>query len=114
MRVLWRMDGAGVEEVRRALPRANRGAYTTVQTVLNRLADRGLLTRSRVGNAIRYSAAVSEADYVAGSLNRSLAGASMEARQVALASLVGGLKQDELAEVQAIARRVDKRRRKRK
>lgn len=114
MRVLWRTDGAGVEEVRRALPKAHRGAYTTVQTVLNRLADRGLLERERIGNAIRYSAKVSEADYLASSLSRSLAGASKEVRQAALASLVGDLRQGELAEIQALARGVDRKRRRRR
>ena len=111
MRVLWRTDAAGVEEVRRALPNAHRGAYTTVQTVLNRLAERGLLKRERVGNAIRYSAKVSEADYVAGSLSRSLAGARKEARRAAIASLVGDLKAGELAEIQSLAREVDRKRR---
>lgn len=111
MRVLWRTDGAGVEEVRRALPDAHRGAYTTVQTVLNRLADRGLLRRERIGNAIRYSATVSEGDYLANSLSRSLAGASKEARQAAIASLVGDLKEGELAEIRTLAREIDRKRR---
>lgn len=110
MRVLWRKDEAGVEEVRRALPKAHRGAYTTVQTVLNRLADRGLVKRRRVGNAIRYSASVTEADYVSSSLARSLAGASEEARRAALASLVGDLGKGELAEVRALARKIDRER----
>lgn len=111
MRVIWASDQAlGVEQVRSALPAARRGAYTTVQTVLNRLADRGLLSRRRVGNAIRYSAALSEADYLTGSLSRSLAGASKKARQAALASLVGGLDRRELREIRALAREVDRKR----
>jgi predicted transcriptional regulator len=111
MRVLWRKEEAGVEEVRRALPKRHRGAYTTVQTVLNRLADRGLLNRRQVGKAIRYSPAISEADYVTGSLTRSLAGASEEARRTALASLVGDLRRGELAEIRALARKIERKRR---
>ena len=111
MRVLWRKEEAGVEEVRRALPKGRRGAYTTVQTVLNRLADRGLLNRRRVGKAIRYSPSISEADYVAGSLTRSLSGASEDARRTALASLVGDLREGELTEIRALARKIERERR---
>ncbi|MDQ3730190.1 MAG: BlaI/MecI/CopY family transcriptional regulator, partial [Actinomycetota bacterium] len=49
MRVLWRRDRGTVEQVRRALPVEHRGAYTTVQTILNRLAVRGLLKREASG-----------------------------------------------------------------
>jgi predicted transcriptional regulator len=110
MRVMWRLGGGSVDDVRRALRRP--GAYTTVQTVLNRLAERGLLERERVGNAIRYSPRLSEADYLAQSLNRTLAGASDEARRAALAALVGDLEPAELGEVRKLARKADRRRRK--
>lgn len=111
MRVVWRLDEpAGVEAVRSGLPERYRGAYNTIQTVLNRLAERGLLRRERVGNAIRYSAALSEADYLTGELTRSLEGASRGARQAALASLVGGLRRSELREIRALAREVDRKR----
>lgn len=111
MRVIWaNQEPLGVDGVRKGLPRGRRGAYTTVQTVLNRLAERGLLRREKVGIAIRYSAEVSEAEYVAGSLSRSLDGASKQARQAALASLVGGLGRGELREIRALAREVDKQR----
>jgi predicted transcriptional regulator len=109
MRVMWRLGRGSVEDVRRALRRP--GAYTTVQTVLNRLAERGLLERERVGNAIQYSPRLSEADYLAESLHRALAGASDEARRAALAALVGDLEPSEFSEVRKLARKVDPRRR---
>jgi predicted transcriptional regulator len=46
MTVLWRLESGTVEQVRSGLPARYRGAYTTVQTVLNRLAERGS-TRSQ-------------------------------------------------------------------
>lgn len=111
MRVIWRSEQAlGVEQVRRALPSRRRAAYTTVQTVLNRLAERGLLRREKAGNALHYAAEVSEAEYLTGSLSRSLAGASDQARQAALANLVGGLGRIELREIRALAREVDRKR----
>ena len=115
MKVIWAGDGPlSVEQVREALPKASRGAYNTVQTVLNRLAERGLLRRKRVGKAIRYSAVLSEAEYLTGSLSRSLAAASEPARRAALANLVGDLEAGELDELRRLAAEVDSVRRRRR
>lgn len=111
MRVMWRLESGGVEDVRKALPKRNRGAYTTIQTVLNRLSERGLLRRARVGNAISYSPLVSEADYLSRSLSRTLSGASQEARRAALASLVGDLEPSELGEIRELAAEINRKRR---
>jgi predicted transcriptional regulator len=96
LRVLWATPSASVEEVRGALPKSRRGVYNTVQTVLNRLADRGLVNRSRDGRAIRYSAAISEADYLSRSMGSLLSGATPEGRLAALANLAEQLPESEL------------------
>ena len=110
MRALWRLGQGTVEDVRGALPRKSRGAYTTVQTVLNRLSGRGLLERRRRGSAIVYVPRLSEAQYLSRSLNETLAGASNEARQAALAGIVGDLDPDELRAIRARGRKVVRRR----
>ncbi len=107
MRALWRLGrAASVEEVRSELPQRQRGAYTTVQTVLNRLSERELLLRERQGKSIFYAAQISEADYYLRSLQETLAPASESARRSALARLVGGMDPGELTEVEALAREV--------
>ena len=113
MSALWRLGAGTVEQARAELPRRYRGAYTTIQTVLNRLTDRGLLTRTKVGNAFEYRPRISEADYLAQSIARTLAGASSEARQAAMASLISDLDKRELAELQRLAGEVNRRRRRR-
>lgn len=110
MRVLWRRDRGTVEQVRRALPLEHRGAYTTVQTILNRLAVRGLLKREASGRAISYSANVTEADYLASSLHRTLTGASEEARLAALAALVGELDPSEFDAIRSLAQEIGRKR----
>lgn len=110
MGILWRLGQATVEDVRNQLPSESRGAYTTVQTVLNRLADRGLIERRKDARAILYVPALSEAEYLSRSITRTLAGASSDARQAALAELIGGLRHDELSEIQRIARSIEERR----
>jgi predicted transcriptional regulator len=106
---LWRLEEATVEQVRHALPPRYRSAYTTVQTVLNRLVERGLLSRHKVGNAFVYRARLSEADYLSRSISQTLAGASTQARRAALARLVGELGEDEVTALRQLAREMTKR-----
>jgi predicted transcriptional regulator len=113
MAALWRLGAGTVEQVRSEIPPRYRGAYTTVQTVLNRLAERGLLSRHKVGNAIEYRPKVSEADYLSRSIAGTLSGASVGARQVALARLIADLDKEELSELQRLAGDVSTKRRKR-
>lgn len=110
MSVLWRLEEGTVEQVRSALPRRYRGAYTTVQTVLNRLVERGMLSRRKERNTFVYLPRFSEAEYLSKSIEQTLAGASTEARQVALAQLVGGLERKQLSELQKLAKEIDHRR----
>lgn len=113
MAAIWRLDGGTVEQVRSELHPRYRGAYTTVQTVLNRLAERGLLARHKTGNAIEYRPRVSEADYLSRAIAQTLAGASTDARQTALARLIADLDSGELTELQRLARDVGAKRRRR-
>lgn len=113
MNALWRLGDGTVPQVRAALPARYRSAYTTVQTVLNRLAERGLLARAKSGKQIVYTPQLSEAGYISRSIETTLAGASTAARQAVLANLVGQLDTNELSELQALANEIAGRRTKR-
>ena len=68
MEVVWKSDGP--ISVRDAHGRLNRGrksqlAYTTVMTVMARLAQKGVLERRREGRGYVYEAAVSDAAAIA-------------------------------------------------
>lgn len=65
MEVLWdRGEPAVVRDVARALAEREL-AYTTVMTVLDRLAKKGFVHRERAGRAWRYEPANSREGYVA-------------------------------------------------
>ena len=113
MAAIWRLGAGTVEQVRSEIPPRYRGAYTTIQTVLNRLAERGLLTREKVGASFEYRPRISEADYLSNSIARTLAGASSSARQVALARLIGDLDPKEINDLQRLADEIGRQRRKR-
>ena len=111
MSALWRLGSATVEEVRSALPPRYRTAYNTIQTVLNRLVDRGLLSRKKVVRAFQYQPRLSEDEYLSRTISNTLATASLEARQVALARLIGDLNDAELKELRQRARDLNRTRR---
>ena len=108
MAAVWRLREATVEDVRALQPARRRSAYSTVQTVMNRLVERGLLTRARRGKAFVYRARYDEADYVARSIGGRLRLLSPETRQEVLLQIVGELDGDEMA---ALARRAEQIRR---
>ena len=52
---LWRLGQGNVTQVREALLPSRRLAYTTVMTVLERLAGKGMVSREKTGRFFRYS-----------------------------------------------------------
>jgi predicted transcriptional regulator len=112
MAAVWRLGEAKVDEVRAQLPAKKRSAYNTVQTVMNRLVERGLLVRERRGNAYVYRATLEEADYLARALHTRLSQAAPNVRNAALANLVGSLDPEELEELARFANRIKRARRK--
>lgn len=73
MAVVWQQREVTVQDVQRALEPTRASAYTTVMTVMGRLAEKGLLRRRKQGRAYVYEPAV-EQEAVAGSLLQSLVG----------------------------------------
>jgi predicted transcriptional regulator len=111
MAAVWELGEATVEDVRLAQPRRRQRAYTTLQTVMNRLVDRGLLDRERRGRGYVYRARYNEAAYVSRMIKDQLASASPAARRAALHTLVGDLRPDELDDVTRYANRIKRARR---
>ncbi len=74
MNALWPLGEATVREIQIALAPTRPRAYTTIMTILDRLAQKGVVLRRKNGRAWVYSANVSEE----------------EARSRAIAQLVGG------------------------
>jgi len=57
---LWKMGESSVRELQEAIPVESRPAYTTVQTIVQRLEQKGAVRRTRkVGNALMFETVVS-------------------------------------------------------
>jgi len=59
MSVLWPLGEGTVRDIHRQLAAARPRAYTTIMTIMDRLARKGIVTRRRVGRAYRYQANLS-------------------------------------------------------
>ena len=106
MTAIWRLGEATVDDVLGTQPRRGRPAYTTVQTVMSRLWERGLLERERRGQAFVYRPKLDEGSYLAKTIARRLEGASPEARRAALVNLVGELDPSDLDELAKYANKI--------
>ncbi|GAA3609405.1 BlaI/MecI/CopY family transcriptional regulator [Microlunatus ginsengisoli] len=104
---LWRTDGAqSVREVHAAIGRDRDLAYTTVMTVLDRLAKKGLAVRERDGRAYRYAAAQSREALVAEVMHTALADDRAE-RTAALVAFVGRVSREDAAAMRAALARLE-------
>ena len=111
---LWERGEATARELYEDVGGPERIVYTTVAKVLDRLADKGLVKRQRVGRAYRYRATVERAE-TQRAMARGLIGQLTDGGpRPAIAALVGALEDvspdllDELAaELKARRRRRD-------
>ncbi len=103
MAQLW--DAAGpltVREVHERLDRTRPLAYTTVMTVLDRLAKKGVVAQERADRAYRYRPVQSRAEMTASLMLDALGAVpDGEGRQAALLAFIGSVGPDEAAALRA-------------
>lgn len=104
---LW--DGSrpqSVREVHAVLVGERDIAYTTVMTVLDRLAKKGLAVREQHGRAYRYTAAQTREELTAEVMHTALDGTAAE-RSAALVAFVDRVSDDEAATLRTALARLD-------
>jgi predicted transcriptional regulator len=107
MEQLWSSPGTlSVREVHAALGRDRELAYTTVMTVLDRLAKKGLVVRERDKRAYRYAAAQSREDLVAEVMHTALTEDPAE-RTAALVAFVGRVTREDAEAMRAALARLE-------
>lgn len=93
MRAMWPRGQATVRYVLEALnaARARQVAYTTVMTVMGRLADKGLLRRRLVGKAHHYEVAQTEEQFLHSASRRLIRSLIDDFGEVAIAEFLAEL-----------------------
>ena len=52
LQALWKLESGSIREIQESLPKSDRPEYTTVQTIVYRLEEKGAVRRTRkIGNA---------------------------------------------------------------
>jgi predicted transcriptional regulator len=90
MNALWRLGEATVRDVHAALAPTRPRAYTTIMTILDRLAQKGMVERQKAGRAWLYKAQLS-ADQARTSAVTRLVEGFFQGSTEALASHLSGL-----------------------
>jgi predicted transcriptional regulator len=111
---VWALGEAGepsvsVREVHEALLRSRDLAYTTVMTVMTRLADAGLLVKERSGRAYLYAAAGTREELTASSMLGQLQGLPSADRRAAMLHFLGDATPEEIADLKAALAEVEQR-----
>ena len=115
MEALWHLESATVRDVHKALQtRTRRLAYTTVMTVMTRLAEKGLLERTPEGNAYRYTPRLSQEEFLARASRRVFSSLVDDlASAPVMSSFIDGLGEKELKAIEELAETVEDERRRR-
>ena len=106
LEVLWSLGKASIREVQEAFPESERPAYTTIQSSVYRLEEKGAVRRVRkIGNAHIFEAAVSRRD-ASGRLIDDLLGLFGGRTQPVMAHLAesGKLTLDDIRETEKLIR----------
>ncbi len=102
MDVLWDSDGQlSVRDVHERLGKDRDLAYTTVMTVLDRLAKKKVVTRVRDGRAWQYSPAATREEMTAATMRGSLEALDADDRKAAMLHFLGEASAGEIADLRA-------------
>ncbi|HET7476755.1 MAG TPA: BlaI/MecI/CopY family transcriptional regulator [Dermatophilaceae bacterium] len=112
MACLWdrAASGAGpatVREVHESVGQLRGLAYTTVMTVLDRLAKKQLVTQARDGRAFRYAAQASREELTARAMRETLGGLSGTDRRATMLHFLDQASPEELADLRAALAEVE-------
>jgi BlaI family penicillinase repressor len=89
MNALWPLGEATVKQVQESLMARRPRAYTTIMTILDRLAQKGIVSRRKVGRAYLYRASLQPAEAQQSAVQHLVAGFFGGSREALAAHLNG-------------------------
>lgn len=104
MNALWPLEEATVRQVQEALADRRPRAYTTIMTILDRLAQKGVVARRKVGRAYVYVANLRSGDAQQHALEQVIDGFFGGSREALAAHLSGNELTDKKTLVQQASR----------
>jgi BlaI family transcriptional regulator, penicillinase repressor len=89
MNALWPLGEATVKQVQETLMARRPRAYTTIMTILDRLAQKGIVSRRKVGRAYMYRASLLASEAQQSAVQQLVAGFFGGSREALVAHLAG-------------------------
>jgi predicted transcriptional regulator len=113
MECMWDLGAASVRDVHECLAARRDIAYTTVMTVMSRLVEKDLLARRQEGRAYIYNPTKSRDAFCTGVVKNVMAGLFGALDQPVLAHFVESLGEGDIAELDALAEIIERKRQER-
>lgn len=113
MECVWDLGAVSVKDVHECLLGRRDIAYTTVMTVMSRLATKGLLVSRPVGRAYVYEAAAGREDFCAGVVRGFMSGVLADADKAVLAQFVDSVTERDAEQLELLAQIIEEKRRER-
>ena len=115
MDCIWERESATVREVHEALrDRSQDLAYTTVMTVMSRLAEKDFLRRAPEGNAFRYWPTASRQEFLARTSLEVFAGLAEDLSGSVMSAFVDRLGKAESKRLEELSRLIEAKRKKKR
>ena len=112
MQIVWSKRDATVREVFGILKAERKIAYTTVMTVMSRLADKGLLLKKKAGNAFVYRAAASEEDFTKSTVKKVISELLTDFTTPAISGFVDSIEDSQPEKMEELAKLIEEKRKK--
>ncbi len=112
MEVVWANGEVTVREVSDFLKRRREIAYTTVMTVMTRLADKGLLRKVKQGNAFIYQPVVSKEEFTKSTVKKVISELLGDFTAPVLSQFVDSVDEENPEKMEELARLIEEKRKK--
>lgn len=113
MECMWNVDSASVRDVHEFLLGRRDIAYTTVMTVMTRLAEKGMLQRRQEGRAYIYSPLKTRDAFCTDVVKRVMSGLFGQVDRPVLTHFVDSLTDEDSAQLDVLAEIIEQKRRER-
>lgn len=110
MKVVWKRDRVTVRDVYEQLRLEKTLAYTTIMTIMGRLAEKGLLQKEPQGNAFVYTPTISEVEFAKKVVSEVLDGLMEEFAEPAISHMVDKLGSEDNEKLNTLERIIKERR----
>lgn len=110
MEVIWHKERVSVREVYEQLLLHKELAYTTVMTIMTRLAEKGLLKKESQGNAYIYTPSLSKQEFTQTIVKEVLDGLFDEFAEPAISHLVDRISQEDDGQIDKLEALIKERR----